>query len=823
MTYHIPDIADMVQGKWVHQSGLAESYPVQHLLTDSRKIIYPETSLFIAIHGAQRDGHTYLKEVYDAGVRNFLVERNRDHSLPADVNVIVVEDTLTALQQLVTIHRKTLSFPVVGITGSNGKTMVKEWLYQLLRDDMHIIRSPKSFNSQIGVPLSVWQANEQHQLGLFEAGISQKNEMQKLESIIAPQIGIFTHLGNAHDEGFHSRREKLHEKLQLFRNSDLLIYPADENEVAEGVTLFLPRHPKLKTCSWSRSGKPADVLIETDRQLHSTILTIRRGAQMLSVHVPFTDDASINNACTCFAFLTAINRISTDVLKRFEELQPVNMRLQLKEGINQCVLINDSYSADLGALQIALDFQHQQSAGYNKTIILSDILQSGLKEEELYSQVARLLRQKGVERLFAIGTQLTKYRHLFGSHACFFPDTTAFISAFKSSDFNKDIILLKGARRFEFEKISALLEKKVHETVFEINLNALIHNLNVYRNKLNPDVKLMAMVKAFSYGAGSYEIAKVLEFHRVDYLTVAYADEGVALRREGIRLPIMVMNPEVSGFDAIQQFNLEPEMYAFGIFKQLIDACNGDELSVHLELDTGMKRLGFEEYQVDDLIALLKQNPHIRVRSVFTHLVASEEKKHDEFTREQVSKFRQMSQKICQAFDYPILRHCLNSGGIARFPDAQFDMVRLGIGLYGIDPAGRMQKELQPIGKLETVISQLRKVAAHETIGYNRKGTINKDSVIATAAIGYADGLNRRLGNGKGYMMVNGMRAPIVGNICMDMTMLDVTQIPCKEGDKATVFGEDPSLTDIAEKTGTIPYEVLTSVSQRVKRIYTFE
>lgn len=823
MTYHIPDIAEMVNGKLIHQSASLIQLPIQHLLTDSRKIIYPESSVFFAIRGERSNGHRYLKEVYDAGVRSFVVESSQDLSLPSDVNIIQVTDSLQALQLLAAAHRTQFHFPVVGITGSNGKTIVKEWLFQLLRDDMQVVRSPKSYNSQIGVPLSVWQMQEHHQLGIFEAGISVKGEMPKLESIVRPTIGIFTHLGSAHDEGFHSRKEKLHEKLQLFRGSELLIYCADQQDVTDGIAQFLPRHTQLKTFSWSRLNKQADIHFETDVHRHTTALTVRKGAQMLSVQIPFTDEASVYNACTCFAFLISINRVSTDVLKRFEELQPIEMRLQLKEGLNHCVLINDSYNADLSALQVALDFQHQQAAGYSKTIILSDILQSGLKEEDLYAQVARMLKQKNVDTIYAIGPQLLKHRNFFGSNARFYDSTSAFITAFKSFEFNRSVVLLKGARRFEFERISALLEKKVHETIFEINLNALVHNLNVYRSKLLPTTRVMSMVKAFSYGIGTYEIAKVLEFHRVDYLSVAYADEGVALRREGIRVPIMVMNPEASGFDAILQYNLEPEMYTFSVLKKLIDAGNGDEVSIHLEVDTGMKRLGFNESDIDDLIALLKQNPNIRIKSVFTHLVASEEKKHDEFTRDQINRFKSMVHKFELAFDYPILKHCLNSGGIVRFPEAQFDMVRLGIGLYGVDPSAKIQKELQHIGTLETVISQLRKIKAHETIGYNRKGTVNQDSVIATAAIGYADGLNRKLGNRKGYMVVNGQRAPIVGNICMDMTMIDVTHIPCKEGDKVIVLGQDPNLQEMAEKLGTIPYEVLATVSQRVKRVYFYE
>ena len=780
--------------------------------------------MFFAIKGDRNNGHQYLKEVYESGVRAFVVESNHDLALPADVNIILVPNALHALQQLAAYHRNTqTNIPIVGITGSNGKTIVKEWLYQLLKNDLQIVRSPKSYNSQVGVPLSIWQINETHQLGLFEAGISQKGEMAFLQPIINPGIGILTNLGTAHDEGFHSHKEKLHEKLQLFKDAELLIYCADSNIIAEGVQQFLPRHPQLKTFAWSINNNPADVHFEVIVKSNHSSITVRKGSQMLGVQIPFTDDASIANACTCFAFLLSLNRVSTDVLKRFEELQAVEMRLQLKEAINNCVLINDSYNADINALQIALDFLQQQSSGYTKTIVLSDFLQSGLNEQELYSNIARLLKQKEVQKVIAIGPQLAKFRMLFADNTSFYPNTEAFVNAFKSSDFNQQVILLKGARSYGFEKISALLEKKVHETVFEINLNALVQNLNYYRSKLHPGVKIMGMVKAFSYGAGSYEIAKVLEFHRADYLTVAYADEGVALRKAGIKSPIMVMNPEVSGFDAIIQNNLEPEIYSFYILKHLLQSVNGEELSVHIEVDTGMKRLGFEEEDIPQLIALLQQHRNIRIKSVFAHLAASEDRKHDEFTGEQIARFKRISESISSAFDYPILKHILNSSGIVRFKDAQFDMVRLGIGLYGIDPAGKVQKELQQIGTLKTVISQIRKVKAHETIGYSRRGTVVHDSIIATAAIGYADGLNRKLGNGKGYMMVNGQKAPIIGSICMDMTMLDVTNIVCKEGDEVIVFGKEPNVIDIADKIGTIPYEVLTSISQRVRRIYYYE
>jgi alanine racemase len=826
MGYTIEQIQKVLKGEFLLRDG--EAPWVEHLLIDSRKIVYPETSLFFAIKSSRNDGHRYLQDVYDAGVRNFIVEKKSIVNISIlsglnGANVVSVENSLTALQQLAAAHRNLFTIPVVGISGSNGKTVVKEWLYQLLKDDMLIARSPKSYNSQVGVPLSVWQLNEQHNMGLFEAGISTTGEMERLLSIIKPNIGIFTMLGEAHDEGFSDRSTKLQNKLSLFAQSEVLIAADEQPEVKQGLLLFKQQYPAVKLFTWSRTNEQANVYFQVIHQATYTAIQCRMGARILSVRIPFTDEASVQNACTCFAFLLCIQRASTEVLSRFETLLSVEMRMQLKDAINNCRIINDSYSSDLHSLRIALDFAEQQSPGLKRTLILSDIPETGKTPTELYTEVAKLLRQKGINRFLGIGLELQKHSYLFDSSARFYADTREFLEWFSAVDFNNELILLKGARTFGFERINSLFEKRVHETVMEINLNALVHNLNVYRGLLKPDVKVMAMVKAFSYGAGSFEIAKVLEFNRVDYLTVAYADEGVELRNAGIKLPIMVMNPEVSAFDTILRYNLEPEIYNFHILDQLLQAADGEEVGIHIEVDAGMKRLGFDENQLQELVARLKQHPNIRIKTVFAHLVASDEKKHDEFTRHQIETYKRGAEVITSAFDYPIFKHILNSGGIVRFEDAQLDMVRLGIGLYGIDPSNVIQKQLQPIGTLKTVVSQLRSVPAHETIGYSRRGILLKDSLIATVAIGYADGLNRRLGNGKGYMLVNGQRAPVIGSICMDMTMLDVTGLDVKEGDEVIVFGGGIDLLDVAGKLGTIPYEVLTSVSQRVKRIYYFE
>jgi alanine racemase len=819
MAYHFLKIAEITGGTIIQSAN--DSF-IDHLLIDSRKILHPESSVFIAINGAHHDGHKYLKEVYQSGVRNFIVEQIPDE-LPSDSNMILVNNSLNALQTIAASHREEFSIPIVGITGSNGKTIVKEWIYQLLHEDAEIVRSPKSYNSQVGVPLSVWQMDAHHQLALFEAGISHKGEMALLEKIIRPQIGIFTNIGSSHDEGFVNRTEKIAEKLGLFAHSELLICSTDDAFLFGEISKFKLSHPSLKLLTWSATSIQADIQFEVEKASKTTTIKLRKGAQYISVHIPFTDDASIQNACTCFAFLASINRLSTDVLQRFSKLEPIEMRLRLKEGNNNCILINDSYSADMQSLQIALDFMTQQAGGLAKTVILSDIIESGLPDEKLYQAIAELLKQKQIKHIIGIGAKISKYHHLFEGAQTFYPTTEAFLQSLHKHDFRNQIILLKGARKFAFEKINERLEKRVHETVFEINLSALIQNLNVYRNQLKPGTKIMAMVKAFSYGAGSYEIARILEFHRVDYLAVAYADEGVILREAGIKLPIMVMNVEVSAIDQILKHNLEPVIYSKQIMTEWIKQSAGESAGIHIEIDTGMKRLGFNKQDIPWLIDMLTHHESLTVKSVFAHLAASEDKKHDEFTREQIASFGQSCKAIQEALTYPILKHTLNSGGIIRFPEAHFDMVRLGIGLYGIDPSHKIQKQLQQIGTLKTVVSQIHEVASHETVGYNRKGVVNRNSKIATVAIGYADGHNRKLGHGKGYMIINNQKAPVVGSICMDMTMLDVTDINCKEGDEVTVFGGEIAVQEIAEKTGTIPYEVLTSISQRVKRVYFLE
>lgn len=822
MKYHILEIARIVGG--VLRGNDNPEAPVKYLLIDSRKIVVAETSIFFAIKGERHDGHRFIEELYEKGIRHFVVS-----AFPQNIerynqaSFIMVEDTMEALQKLCAFHRRQFDIPVIGITGSNGKTIVKEWLYQLLREDKNIVRSPKSFNSQVGVPLSVWQMSEGHTTAIFEAGISKPGEMERLGKIIAPTIGIFTNIGQAHDENFENLRQKVKEKLKLFAGANTLIYCKD----------YLPVHEELSSgkrlkdtelFSWSRKTRANLQIGKITRGASESDIQAVYNNDFIRIRIPFTDEASIENAIHCWALMLRLGYDNAVIATRMLYLNPVAMRLELKEGINNCSIINDSYNSDLGSLAVALDFLNQQKQHPRRTLVLSDILQSGRDEEHLYREVADLVGRKGIHRIIGIGEALTRQADKFHIEKAFYPSTADFLAQFDHSMFRDETVLLKGARAFGFEDISKLLQQKAHETVLEIDLNAIVHNLNYFRSKLRPDTKVMAMVKAFSYGSGSFEIANVLQFHRVDYLAVAYADEGIELRKAGITMPIMVMNPEEQSYDSMIQYHLEPELFSFRVLGLFDEAAKRNKhnkaLPVHLKLDTGMHRLGFEEKDLNELIVRVKNNKHLHIRSVFSHLAASDEPEHDGFTRGQIRRFQEMSDTILSHFSYPILKHILNSAGIVRFPDAQFEMVRLGIGLYGIGANEAEQSQLRNVSTLKTTISQIKTIAANDTIGYSRKGVAAKDMRIATVPIGYADGLSRKLGNGKGHMMVKGLMAPVVGNVCMDMCMIDITGITASEGDEVIVFGEKPSIAETARRVDTIPYEVLTNVSRRVKRIY---
>jgi alanine racemase len=819
--YSIAQLAEVLGARL--ETGAPQARSVQDLLTDSRKVVHGDTSLFFALRGVRNDGHRFIADLIRQGVRNFVVEDFNDELRTQEANFIIVKDALAALQTLSAWHRNRFSIPVIGITGSNGKTIVKEWLYQLLRPDHNIVRSPKSFNSQTGVPLSVWLMHEDHQIAIIEAGISRPGEMEKLEKIIRPTHGIFTNIGSAHDENFENTRQKVREKLNLFKDVELLIYCRDYAEIHEAVSEMFKGTDNGRVFTWSRKAKAGLQIGRIDRREGESEIQAVYNNTFQKICIPFTDDASIENAIHCWAMLLMFNINPEQITERMLYLSPVAMRLEMKTGINHTSVINDSYNSDIGSLRVALDFLNQQKQHSKRSIILSDILQSGRNEEILYSEVAGLLKVKSVDRMIGIGEAIQRQQHLFELPKRFYANTEEFLKEFSQQDFRDETILIKGARPFGFERISKLLQQKAHETILEINLNALVHNLNYYRSRLRPDTKIMAMVKAASYGSGSFEIANILQFHHVDYLAVAYTDEGTELRKAGISLPVMVMNPEVQGFEAIFRHKLEPEIYNMRLLNQLgeeLKQYEGDPVRIHIKLDTGMHRLGFEEADINELIVRLKNYRQIRVASVFSHLAASDESEHDGFTRMQFEKFRRMSDLIASSFDYPLLRHLLNSSGILRFSEAQLDMVRLGIGLYGIAATPQEQQHLMQVATLRTAISQIRHVPANETIGYSRAGKLKRDTVVATVAIGYADGINRRLGNGVGKMYVNGSFAPVIGNVCMDMTMLDVTDITAREGDEVIVFGPELPVTEIAKDLNTIPYEVLANISQRVKRVY---
>lgn len=836
MSYTLAEIAQACGA--VHTAIRNSKMIIEQLLIDSRSLSSPEEVLFIAIPGERHDGHKYIDELYKRNVRAFLITKANEQLADGypEASFIVVDDALKALQQLAEKHRSRFTFPVLAITGSNGKTIVKEWIWQLLRDDFSIVRSPKSYNSQVGVPLSVWNMNESHTLGVFEAGISRPGEMEKLNTIIRPDVVLLTNIGAAHDENFSDRTQKTKEKLLLAKNAKAVIYCKDDVVLHTEITALA-----LPSFTWSRKTK-ADLQISKVAKDKAT--TLIQGIYNNAFHeitIPFTDDASIENAVHCWAFL--LQTASADhngqtpalaqhlelVLRLFSQLSPVAMRLELKSGLNNCSIINDSYNSDAGSLSVALDFLKAQQQHEKRTLILSDILQSGVNEKELYADVAAQVKAKGVQRFIGIGEALSRQRSLFADVASeFYTSTQEFIDRFEHNAFHNETVLLKGARAFEFERISKLLQQKSHETVLEIDLSAMVHNLNHVRSRLNAGTQLMVMVKAFSYGSGSFEIANILQFHRVNYLAVAYADEGIDLRRSGITLPIMVMNPEEQSYDSMIANRLEPEIYSFRVLQQFEEAARRyrkanpqtEPVPVHVKFDTGMKRLGFAEEELNELVVRLKNSKDLVIRSVFSHLAASDEAEHDEFTRKQIKLFTKICDELKKHFTYPFMRHILNSAGILRFPDAQFEMVRLGIGLYGITPDANDRRHFRNVSTLRTTISQLRQVNRGETIGYSRKGVATENMIIATVPIGYADGLHRVLSNGKGKMWVNGKAARIVGNVCMDMCMLDVTGISCKEGDDVVVFDSEHSIDDVAADMGTISYEVLTNVSPRVKRVY---
>ena len=858
MQYSIEKITTLIGARRIGQTDAQIGW----LLTDSRSLCFPEETLFFALTSARNDGHKYIPDLYRRGVRNFVVSKSPNPGdLETDANYLVVPSPLAALQCLAERHRDEFDIPIIGITGSNGKTMVKEWLYQLLLPSQKIVRSPRSYNSQIGVPLSVWLLNEQTEVGIFEAGISQPGEMSALRDIIQPTIGVLTSLGAPHQENFRSIEEKCMEKLELMHDTEAMVYCSDNDIVSRCIRRMQYKGEKI---AWSRSDSNAPFFVKSvvtgNRKDYSpssfllppsSTITYIYQAEENTYTIPFIDEASIENSITCAAVALHLGLTPAQLADRMPRLEPVAMRLEVKQGQHGCILINDSYNSDINSLDIALDFMNRRESsppelggvrgGLNKVLVLSDIFQSGVAPDLLYAQVSDLCVKRGIDKFIGIGPELSAQADRIQiANKQFFADVNHFLASNAFNDLHDELILLKGARPFGFDKITEQLEQKVHETILEVNLNAVVENLNYYRSFLKPETKMVCMIKADAYGAGAVEIAKTLQDHRVDYLAVAVADEGVTLRKAGITANIMIMNPEMTAFKTMFDYDLEPEVYSFRLLDALIKAARKEGITgwpVHIKLDTGMHRLGFNVGyspllsrrgegwsdqrsfdEIDELIDRLKHQNAIIPRSVFSHFVGSDSDDFDAFSARQFELFEQGSQKLQSAFSHKILRHMDNSAGIEHFPERQMDMCRLGLGLYGVDP--RDNRMLSTVSTLKTTILQLRHVPAGDTVGYSRKGKIERDSVIAAIPIGYADGLNRHLGNRHGYCLVHGQKAEYVGNICMDVAMIDVTDIPCQEGDQVEIFGEHLPVTVLSDIIDTIPYEVLTAVSNRVKRVY---
>ena len=823
MTYSIEKVTTLIGARRYGD----KAANIGFLLTDSRSLCFPEETLFFALKSGRRNGHDFIPDLYRRGVRNFVVDAlPQDYaSTYAGSNFLKVISPLEALQRLAERHRDEFNIPIVGVTGSNGKTIVKEWLYQLLSPSLSVTRSPRSYNSQIGVPLSVWLLGEQSQVGVFEAGISQPGEMQALRNIIQPTIGVITNIGSAHQENFPSVEAKVDEKLDLFRDAHVIVYPGDSKEIACRVG---ERQFKGERLWWSVADASAPLYIKNvEKGETSTTVTYiyNKVGGECQYTLPFIDEASVENSITCCAVCLSLGLSAADIAGRMPKLEAVAMRLEVKQGQHGCTLINDSYNSDINSLDIALDFisRRPDHKGRRRTLILSDILQSGMTRDQLYAEVSELCVKRGVEKFIGVGPDLMAEADRIGvGEKYFFPDSQTFIKSPVFSTLRDEVILIKGARAFGFDGISELLEQKVHETILEVNLQAVVDNLNYYRSYMKPETKLVCMVKANAYGSGAVEVAKTLQDHRVDYLAVAVADEGVTLRKNGITSNIMIMNPEMTAFKTMFDYDLEPEVYSFRLLDALVKAARREGITgypVHIKLDTGMHRLGFNpKTDIDELIHRLQSQNAIIPRSVFSHFVGSDSDDFDNFSKMQFDLFDEASSKLQAAFPHKILRHICNSAGIEHFPERHLDMCRLGLGLYGID--SRDNHILNNVSTLKTTILQLRDVPKEETVGYSRKGHLTRDSRIAAIPIGYADGLNRHLGRGNCYCLVNGQKAPYVGNICMDVAMIDVTGIPCKEGDTVEIFGDHLPVTVLSDVLDTIPYEVLTSVSDRVKRVY---
>ncbi|MDH5597652.1 MAG: bifunctional UDP-N-acetylmuramoyl-tripeptide:D-alanyl-D-alanine ligase/alanine racemase [Cyclobacteriaceae bacterium] len=812
MDYHqLVKITDGEEILYVHQKEF------HHLSTDSRKHLHVDETAFFAIAGIHFDGHDYIEDLYHQGVRTFVVEKPIDtHKIP-EANVVRVKKSVRAIQQLARYKRMQYTIPVVGITGSNGKTIVKEWLFQLLSPFTNCIATPHSYNSQLGVALSVWQIQPTHKIGVFEAGISQSGEMENLEKIIQPKTGIFTNIGTAHDQGFVSRTEKIQEKLKLFTHCEKIIYCSDHELLHQEIEKL-----GIPVFNWGSNHNPTLLIKNKEIVGRTCKISFVYNQEEHFITLPFSDSSSIENAMHCIAYMLMDGHSTEEIQQGISGLVPLKMRMEFKSATNNCIVLDDSYSNDSESLKLGLDFLNRQHGNKEKVLILSDIEQTGREPKELYKEIGGIITSSGIKRFVFIGEHISAQLGHF-PHSESYKSTGEFLEAHPGNPFTDAAILLKGARKFSFEKIVGLLQKKVHGTLLEINLKAVMQNISFFRSALNPGTKILVMVKAFGYGTGSAELASVLQTQHIDYLGVAYTDEGVYLRQSGITIPIMVMNPSESSFESLNKYHLEPEIYSMDILKKYISFCQGKSVGIHIKLETGMNRLGFTKNELQQVYSILKDHPNITVKSIFSHLVGSGESELDFFTRDQIHLFMEMADQLIESLGYKPIRHILNTSGILRFREYQMEMVRTGLGIHGISPTPGFQENLVPIATLKTYVSMIKNVSVEETIGYSRKGKINRPSKIATIAIGYADGLPRGLSNGIGTVVINNQEVPIIGNVCMDMAMVDVTDIECKIGDEVIIYSPEYPVTRLSKALNTIPYEVLTRINERVKKIYYYD
>ena len=795
---------------------------ITELAIDSRKVTAPERTLFFAIETEKNDGHLYIPSLYQLGVRNFVITKVMEtYTMCEGANFLFVEDSVAALQRLAQKHRQQFHYPVIGITGSNGKTIVKEWLTSILEDKFKVVKSPDSYNSRLGVPLSVWQMSDQHDIAVFEAGISRPNEMRVLADIIDPTIGILTNIGAAHAQFFPSNNRKIIEKLKLFRNVEVLIYHNDNEEL--NMILQLPEYARLNKISWgdSRSNYPVQMQAADSG---GTIISL----DGFNYTVPFIDSASLENVTHVIVTLLYVGFTPEEIDSHLGRLTHISMRLEILEGRNHSVIVNDTYSLDINSLSAALNFLDTQTQMTKKTLVISDFEQVGQLAEEDFRRLNAQLKRHHISRLIAVGSSFEGYRGVFDlEEQLFYHDTADLLDHLSQLPISYEIILVKGARNFHFEQVVNALQHKTHLTIMQVNLPALAYNLNFHRNRLRPDTKMVAMVKASSYGLGDVELVNTLLDQGIDYLAVAYTDEGVRLRKRRIDTPIIVLGAEAHSFEVMVNHRLEPEIFNFYYLQQLEEVlARHPEIptfNIHVKVDTGMHRLGFDMQDLPRLIDIVKRNPKLRIASVFSHLAAAEDPAEDAFTRRQIALFGRMTDVLCAAFDYKILRHILNSAGIIRFPEAQFDMVRLGIQLYGCSEIPEMTMKLHNVVTLKTVITQIKQIPAGETIGYNRTWRLQRDTQVAIIPIGYADGYPRELCNGRGKVLVQGQKVPVIGKICMDMCMLDITGLRVHEGDEVIVYGEGNTVSEMAAAAGLISYELMTRISQRVPRVYVQE